>query len=869
MNFKGITALVCIILFIVLPFFIGASYVQLQSDWAQTSSTAADFVKAKPEIPAYAPVSWFQADWDESDPDSPSLIRNKPVLGGGLRMAAPIHVYNFKDASRSGAESARDTWFAGTSLDHPAPRILQFQRDPYLAIRLWNSTGQGSTIAIQTYVDDVGNPYDPDDWVDRTDTVQGPPGADGQAGATGADGQAGAQGAAGADGQAGAQGPPGADGQAGAQGPPGADGQAGAQGAAGADGQDGAQGAAGADGQAGAQGPPGTSGLSATSRSIIVSSSLQDTLIAPIPASSSASSVAIDYQGVYNAYEAEGQQLASTATHIYVPVAELTNPNSYLASLSDPNNILKPHAYILQIDPVGKRIVGSIKISVPSTASVQPRQATVPIQDSSKRREEPLTGFARDSAGNIYVFYRTWDTPNAAVGAWGYWKWDISGVYQEQKKFTSAQKWAPYVIGNVGYAFASKVATSQTQIKPFDLSTGAWITDGSQPTYQAKGITTIPIGVVLSFNQALWTLSPGGLFYDTSYVYWASKGTVVKFNRQTGAEIERTSFPLGDDVCPRSNVGSYGSNRLVHTNNRFYYGPCFGHILLKDALEFEAFTDVAPTYADTSNDFKVSTSSLFTTFNHIEGIWATANYIYYVNVAATLSGSEITAIHRTGAKKGEVDATASIPYSVLNAAGCQRPVDLWSDGITMWVSDPDDNAIYAFTLAVGNVPASYNSVKSIIRLDDMSRLTGIWSDRSRTGASDSNSLWYGADRNSQVIRAYRFGTGARLANLDIPASHKVLEALWGDEGTLWVGNPLARRIEAYDLSTRLPDVYQSWALGDNPNLGLSEADPGLRSIVGVYSDDGRSFLITGFINRVINTYLLGRLDVLVATSVQP
>lgn len=95
MSFNRLLAVVVIILFVVLPFFIGAQFQQLQSDWAQTDSTATDFVKGKPKIPPLAPVSWFQADWDAVDEDDPGLIRNKPVIGGGLRMAAPVNVYTF------------------------------------------------------------------------------------------------------------------------------------------------------------------------------------------------------------------------------------------------------------------------------------------------------------------------------------------------------------------------------------------------------------------------------------------------------------------------------------------------------------------------------------------------------------------------------------------------------------------------------------------------------------------------------------------------------------------------------------------------------------------------------------------------------
>ena len=49
---------------------------QVQSDWNQTDSSAVDYIKNKPTIPA-APV---QSDWNESDSSSLAYIQNKPDL---------------------------------------------------------------------------------------------------------------------------------------------------------------------------------------------------------------------------------------------------------------------------------------------------------------------------------------------------------------------------------------------------------------------------------------------------------------------------------------------------------------------------------------------------------------------------------------------------------------------------------------------------------------------------------------------------------------------------------------------------------------------------------------------------------------------
>ena len=120
--------------------------------------------------------------------------------GGGLRLRRPVDV--FTGANLAGAESARNTYFQTTS---PAA-LAEFAGDPSLAILL-RVTGQSD--AFQTYLGAPGDTYDADDWVDRTDVVQGETGGTGEAGRDGNDGSDGADGVAGTDGRDGADGAPG------------------------------------------------------------------------------------------------------------------------------------------------------------------------------------------------------------------------------------------------------------------------------------------------------------------------------------------------------------------------------------------------------------------------------------------------------------------------------------------------------------------------------------------------------------------------------------------------------------------------------------------------------------------------------------
>lgn len=48
----------------------------VQSDWAQVDSTAIDFIKNKPSIPA----AQVQVDWDQADSNAIDFIKNKPTI---------------------------------------------------------------------------------------------------------------------------------------------------------------------------------------------------------------------------------------------------------------------------------------------------------------------------------------------------------------------------------------------------------------------------------------------------------------------------------------------------------------------------------------------------------------------------------------------------------------------------------------------------------------------------------------------------------------------------------------------------------------------------------------------------------------------
>ena len=64
---------------------------------------------------------------------------------------------------------------------------------------------------------------------------------------------------------------------------------------------------------------------------------------------------------------------------------------------------------------------------------------------------------------------------------------------------------------------------------------------------------------------------------------------------------------------------------------------------------------------------------------------------------------------------------------------------LWSDGVTMWVSDPEDGRVYAYRLSNGRRDASLDYTVA----DDSARVYGLW--------SDGWTLWVVDDGGDRVL----------------------------------------------------------------------------------------------------------------------
>ena len=153
----------------------------------------------------------------------------------------------------------------------------------------------------------------------------------------------------------------------------------------------------------------------------------------------------------------------------------------------------------------------------------------------------------------------------------------------------------------------------------------------------------------------------------------------------------------------------------------------------------------------------------------------------------------------------------------LPGAGNFRPRGLWSNGTTMWVSDDRDDKIYAYDLATGDRRAD-SDIDTLAAAGNNSP-KGLW--------SDGTTMW-AVDWSDEKAYAYDLATGARRESLDVTglraAGNRSPRGLWSNGDTMWVTDWRDKKIYAYDLATGARreglDVDTLVAAGNNSPRGL-------------------------------------------------
>ena len=181
-------------------------------------------------------------------------------------------------------------------------------------------------------------------------------------------------------------------------------------------------------------------------------------------------------------------------------------------------------------------------------------------------------------------------------------------------------------------------------------------------------------------------------------------------------------------------------------------------------------------------------------------------------------------------------------FDTLEAAGNDHPRGLWSDGVTMWVADTDDEKIFAYNLMTkARDPAKdFNT----LRLAGNIAPRGIWSDGVTMWVAHTGGWkWELLASDDDKIFAYNLATKARDPVRDFntleAAGNTSPKDIWSDGETLWVADTDLDLILAYNLSTKARDPARDFdtvaASGNTSPRGLWS--DGVTMWVGDYSDD--------------------------------
>ena len=268
-------------------------------------------------------------------------------------------------------------------------------------------------------------------------------------------------------------------------------------------------------------------------------------------------------------------------------------------------------------------------------------------------------------------------------------------------------------------------------------------------------------------------------------------------------------------------------------------------------LKWYRSTDSSITTADTQEGMDVDVVALAANANsdaisNTITVSSTAGTYYYGACVVTAASESDTnnncssgaaVVVSTSTSGGRLSA---IEITAVDSASNEEPIDIWSDGETMWVADFEDDKLYAYNLATGaRDSAKEFDLQYAADIADLSDETprGIWSDGITMWVSDS-----AADR----LFAYTLATGARdpAKEFNLHKDNSFAGAIWSDGTIIWVLQTLGgdKKLFAYVLATGARDPDK------DITLTASNANPS-----GLWSD-GTTFWVLDISDNAVYSY---------------
>ena len=181
---------------------------------------------------------------------------------------------------------------------------------------------------------------------------------------------------------------------------------------------------------------------------------------------------------------------------------------------------------------------------------------------------------------------------------------------------------------------------------------------------------------------------------------------------------------------------------------------------------------------------------------------------------------------------------SALDFTGLDAATNASPWGTWSDGTTMWVSDPIDDKLYAYRMNHGEADhGNRDTAKEFDLHSDNTLAYGIWSD----GAT----IWT-VDNSENKLFAYRMnpagsGHGDREAGKEfsLHSNNANPYAIWSDGVTIWVLDRHDAHIYAYRMNPGQSDHGQRDSAKEF-DLHADNTQP-----TGIWSDGETIWVVSG------------------------
>ena len=193
-------------------------------------------------------------------------------------------------------------------------------------------------------------------------------------------------------------------------------------------------------------------------------------------------------------------------------------------------------------------------------------------------------------------------------------------------------------------------------------------------------------------------------------------------------------------------------------------------------------------------------------FSLLRGTESTTPYSLEVTAGAFWVGARIDhkiyIFERSGSSV-TYDSSLDITLKINDTGS----IGMWSNGVTMWVSDSVDRKLYAYTIAT----RTRDSDKDFTLHSDNGHARGIW--------SDDTTMWV-ADDDDYKLYAYTFSDQQRDSDKDIGLNSDNAEpgAITSDGATMWVADIVDDIVYAYVLSPQAGETFGDRVTDREPEL---------------------------------------------------